>query len=105
MIKLPRIIEIIKIEPFKVTCRWNTGEILVTDFELLFTKWNTENYKLMFPLFDYDNFKYVTLSLVNTLEWLNITYEFKNLDGKIEETHLDMCPDVLYANSKSIKKI
>jgi len=104
MNKLPRITEIIKIEPFKITCRWNTGEILVTDFETLFAKWKEEDYKLMYPLFDYDSFKYVTLSSTNTLQWLNITYDFKNIEGTIIKSHLDLCPDVLYSNSKSIKK-
>ena len=31
MDKLPRITEIIKVEPFKVTVRWTTGEIRVID--------------------------------------------------------------------------
>ncbi len=33
MIRLPRISEIIKVEPFKVTCRWTTAEVLVVDLE------------------------------------------------------------------------
>ncbi len=104
MNKLPKITEIIKIEPFKIICRWNTGEILVTDFEVFFKKWKQEEYKLMYPLFDYDNFKYATISSTNTIQWLNVTYELKNFDGTIIKTHLDLCPDVLYSNSKSLKK-
>jgi len=104
MKKLPRITEILKIEPFKITCRWTTGEILVTDFERFFGKWKAENYQLMYPLFDFDTFRYASVSDSNTLQWLNVSYEFKNFDGQTTKTPLDLCPDVLYENSTPLKK-
>ena len=30
---IPYITQILKIEPFKITCLWNTGEVMVNDFE------------------------------------------------------------------------
>jgi len=42
MNKLPRITEIIKVEPFNVTVRWTTGEIRVVDFDQLLREWDVQ---------------------------------------------------------------
>jgi hypothetical protein len=103
MNKLPRITEIIKIEPFKITCKWTTGEVLVCDFEYFFEEWKNEKNVILLPLTDYQNFKNVSISETNTLHWLNLQIPIKNFNGNIEKFPLDLCPDVLYQKSKPIK--
>jgi len=103
MNKLPRITEIIKIEPFKITCKWSTGEILVSNFEPFFDKWQKENNLILLPLLNYENFKYVSISESNTLQWVNIPVVLKNFDNTEKIFPLDICPDVIYSESKPIK--
>ncbi len=102
--KLPRITEIIKVKPFKITCKWSTGEILVTDFEIFFEKWKHETNQLLMVLSDYQKFKYVSISESNTLQWVNINLSAKHFDGTIKTYPLDLCPDVLYSTSQPLKK-
>ena len=65
-----RIIEILKVEPLKVTCLWNNGEIRLSDFtdKIAIIK---ENERLK-PLLDFDIFSQVSINQGNTLCWMNI---------------------------------
>jgi len=103
MNKLPRITEIIKTEPFKIISKWTTGEVLVTDFELFFNKWKKDNYILMYPLMNYNIFKYVSISETKTFQWVNIPIEIKSFTGSISKMPLDICPDTIYSISKPIQ--
>ncbi len=107
MIRLPRISEIIKVEPFKVTCRWTTAEVLVVDFENLFQKWQLNDNDLEYPLTDFDTFKYVSVSEQHTLQWVNlsISHSFFDEDGtkKLVKNPLSIDPDILYKASLPIE--
>lgn len=91
--KIPRIAKIEKVEPFKVTCTWNTGEVKTTDFEPLFRKWKLEEGHIGFGLTDYNIFKQVTLTETRTLCWEPI-----RLDGQA----YDLDPIVLYEAGKLV---
>lgn len=61
----PRIIEILNVEPFKVTCLWNNGEIRMNDFTdriEIFKKNDRLN-----PLLDFEIFSQVSVNQGNTL--------------------------------------
>jgi len=98
-----RITEIIKVEPFKITCKWTTGEVRVIDFEPQFDEWKLTNYELLLPLLSFENFRYVMVNDTGTLQWVNIQTSFTGFNGEICHAPLDMCPDTLYNESKSIK--
>jgi len=62
---IPHIIQIIKIESFKVTCLWNTGEVRVNNFEEEFKIFNY--LAIFYQLKNYQIFKYVSVSEEGTL--------------------------------------
>ena len=100
MNKTPHITQIIKIEPFKITCLWNTGEVRVNDFEEGF---EILDYLVIFyQLKNYNIFKYVSVSEEGTLHWVNLTFKTKFLDKEIESP-FDLDPIVLYEKSHSIR--
>ena len=98
---IPHITQIIKIEPFKVTCLWNTGEVRVNDFE--------EEFKILdylaifYQLKNYNIFKYASVSEEGTLHWVNLPFKTTFL-GKEIESPFDLDPIVLYEKSHSIRE-
>lgn len=105
MSKLPRITEIIKVEPFKVTVRWTTGKIRVIDFEQLFQQWDIQPDEPEAVLFDYETFKYVSVTEEKTLHWVNVPIEHVGFRGDTTEKQtspLSYDPDVLYEASRAI---
>ena len=98
---LPRITEIIKIEPFKISCRWTTAEVRVVDFEMEFDKWEKQGNQLLCQLKDYSNFENVVVK-DGTLQWPSIQVSYTGLDGKPTNQPLDLDPDVLYEISKAL---
>ena len=101
MNKIPNITQIIKIEPFKITCLWNTGEVRVNDFEEDF---NIPNYvDIFYQLKNYSIFKYVSISEEGTLQWVNLIFKTHFL-GKEIEAPFDLDPIVLYEKSHSIRE-
>jgi hypothetical protein len=107
MSHLPRITEIIKVEPFKITCRWSTGEVRVIDFELLFQEWKLAESLSERPLLSYDIFKYVSISEQKTLQWVNVLIEHKFWDESGEmsqqKSPLTYDADALYSRSKPLE--
>lgn len=100
MNKIPHITQIIKIEPFKITCLWNTGEVRVNDFE---EEFKISNYLAIFyKLNNYDIFKYASVSEEGTLHWVNLPFK-TNFLGKEIEVPFDLDPIVLYEKSHSIR--
>ncbi len=103
MKNLPRITEIIKVEPFKVITRWNTGEIKVIDFEELLKKWNVSNNSIEAKLLDFQIFKYVSVSEEKTLHWINLPYLHTFFDEKgakkTTESPFALDADILYQES------
>ena len=98
-----RIVKILTIEPFKVTALWTTAEVRRNDFETLFDQWKQDNDARLFPLFQYDVFKQVTVSPSRTLQWLNVPITIK-LARRTIEGPLDLDPDELYRQSVSVRK-
>ena len=101
MNSIPYITQIIKVEPFKVTCLWNTGEVRVNDFKLTFEKEGL--FQPIYQLVDYQLFKYVSVSEEGTLHWVNVSIKL-NFDGKEITSPLDLDPVVLYDDSQPISK-
>ena len=107
MNRLPRITEIIKVEPFKITVRWTTGEIRVVDFEQLFQKWDVQPNESEAALFDYDTFKYVSVAEEKTLHWVNVPVSHLTFNGDSPEksqSPLAFDPDMLYEASRGIEE-
>ncbi|MEZ0542155.1 hypothetical protein [Fibrella arboris] len=107
---LPRITEIIKIEPFKITVRWTTGEIRVLDFNDLLTSWGVSpaDDSDLSRLFDYATFKLVSIAESKTLQWALILVSHLTIDENKHPTKvatpLMLDPDVLYEASRPIEE-
>lgn len=103
---LPRITEIIKVEPFKITCRWSTGEVRVIDFEPLFQEWKLAQHLLERSLLNYDVFKYASISEQKTLQWVNVLIDHKywNESGNVSDkkSPLTYDADELYRRSQPL---
>ena len=98
---IPHITQILKIEPFKITSLWNTGEVRVNDFEEDF---KVPNYlDIFYQLSNYDIFKYASVSEEGTLQWVNLPFKIKFL-GKEREVPFDLDPITLYEKSHSIRE-
>lgn len=85
--------EIIDIEPFKLTLRFNTGEIRQVNLAEKLNEWATIPQSKFAELKNYEVFKQVKLdSDFETLVW---------------ENGIDLCPDVLYelSTEKSKKNV
>jgi hypothetical protein len=91
---LPRITEVLKIEPYKLMLRWNTGEIRVIDFELVW-KGKARSQDPILLLKDYETFKVVIVNDQKTL-----SFPLAQIDGQA----LSLCPDVLYEQSKPVSQ-
>ncbi|MDZ7898897.1 MAG: DUF2442 domain-containing protein [Arcicella sp.] len=91
--RAPRIIKILKIEPFKVILLWSNGEVRMNDFtDKLPIFHQSERLK---PLVDFNNFSQVSINEGDTLYWKDI--ESKTSQGKLIPIAFD--PDMLFENS------
>jgi hypothetical protein len=98
---IPHITQILKIEPFKITCLWNTGEVRVNDFE---EEFSVSNYlDVFYQLTNYKIFKYASVSEEGTLQWVNLPMKM-NILGKEIEAPFDLDPVTLYDKSHSIRE-
>ena len=101
---LPRISKILSIEPFKIQLLWNTSEVREIDFTVFFDKWSKEGNESLLRLNNYENFKTAQVSDEHTLIWHNIPVSF-TFKGETKTAGLDLDPDVLYKDSRLIKKM
>ena len=89
----PRIIKILKIEPFKVIALWTNGDVRMNDFaDKLPIFHNSERLK---PLLDFDNFSQISVNDGDTLSWEGL--HSKNSQGKLSPISFD--PDMLFEES------
>jgi hypothetical protein len=95
------ITQIIKVEPFKVTSMWNTGEVRVNDFEDEFNE--SGKHKAFYQLSDYDVFKYVSIGDIGTLQWVNLPVTISFAAEKMT-LPFDLDPIVLYEKSQPISQ-
>lgn len=93
----PAIKHIVSVEPFKVTCIWNTGEVRVNDFGTEREKW--KHYEVYAPLVDYRKFREVKIGEFGTLQWNNVLIDSFLSNQK---QPLDFDPTVLYETSKPL---
>lgn len=84
---IPGISRILKVEPFKITCLWNTGETKVIDFGKLFKEWDVQPGDIDSALTDYEVFKQVGLT-----DTLNLCWEPIKIDGQA----YDVDPIIMY---------
>lgn len=89
----PRIIKILKIEPFKVITLWTNGDVRMNDFaDKLPIFHNSERLK---PLLDFDNFSQISVNEGDTLSWEGL--QSINSQGKPSPISFD--PDTLFEES------
>ena len=89
----PRIIKIIKVEPYKITTLWSNGEVRMNDFaKKLALFQQSERLKV---LLDSEKFLQVSINQGDTLSWENI--QSKNTHGDLIPISFD--PDVLFEES------
>lgn len=97
-----KVTEIIKIEPFKIICRWSNAEIRVIDFDPIIKKWNLQPDDSSYKITDFSYFKYASIGEGNTICWPNILIKHHNFSKGEIESPLALCPDNLYNQSKPI---
>lgn len=103
--RLNRIAKILKVEPFKITALWTNAEARVIDFEPLFEQWKTEDDTALFPLFDFETFKNVSLTKPGgTLKWDLVRLNFR-FNGENRNEPIDLDPDGLFAASSLVQKV
>ncbi len=100
---MPHITQLLKIEPYKILCLWNTGEVRVIDFAPQFLQWQQENDQTALKISAYEVFKCVSLSEAGTLQWINVPVSI-SFKGQQQEQPLELDPIVLYAQSRSVKE-
>jgi hypothetical protein len=87
---MPEVIHFIKniisVEPYKVVCLYNTGEVREIDMKKMLEDYAASS-TFFKPLLKAEYFKSVKLDSYGTLSWDN---------------EIDFCPDVLYQNSKAV---
>ena len=82
--------EIISVEPFKITLRFNTGEVRQVNLADKLNEWAINPESKFAELRNYEVFKQVKLDT-----------EFETL---VWENGIDLCPDVLYKLSTETSK-
>jgi len=93
--KVPRIVQLMKVDRFKVHCAFNNGESRVVDFEELFETEAFQNDPFLHRLTDPEQFE--KLELKNgTLAWPHITKTITLSNGMVFETPLELDPVVLF---------
>ena len=82
--------EIVAVEPFKLTLKFNTGEVRMLDLEDKLNEWAVNPQSKFAELKDFENFQKVSLD--------------ENFDTLVWENGIDLCPDVLYNLSTRLDK-
>ena len=96
MSAIRRIVEIEKIEGYKVFCKFDNRELKVIDFQELFNSWNVKEGDFEYPLMQsLETFQAVKV-IDGTLTWENIKIESTDEYGKPVIHPLDFDPIVIY---------
>lgn len=94
--QFPRIKQLIHVEPFKVTCLWNTGEFRANEFDDELDDWKRNEF--LAPLTNYQSFQHVSIGETGTLQWENLPYA--SPFGHVSPLALDAT--VLYETTKPL---
>lgn len=100
--KPPRIAQIIKVAPFHIVCLFTNGEMRYIDFKHLLDEWKTN--EITMKLLDFEEFKQVSISESQTLQWTNVNVYLPFLPVHLQHQPYDLDPDVLYRQSTLINK-
>lgn len=95
--KPPRIVEIISIEPYQITCLFTDGQIRLVNLQPLSDTWKQDTRTA--SLLDFDVFKQVSVSEHGTLHWTNVLVHLPFLPPELQYQPYDLDPDVLYEQS------
>lgn len=99
---LPRISSIEKVSPFTIQARWTTGELREIDFGPILKKFESKPASSMGQLLRTEVFEKVKLDPVSqTLYWEGLIH-MRQKDGTLVPAPLDVCPDVLFENSRLV---
>jgi hypothetical protein len=96
--KIPRIIQLVGIEGFKVFCAFDNGEYRILDFQRLFQSASFQKDPFLKQLMDPDHFSRVELR-EGTLCWPHLVKKIKLSNGVEFDAPLDLDPVVLYKES------
>ena len=96
---LPRIKRILAVEPYKITCLWNTGEVRIIDFQPYIV--DSKPKSPIAHLADKQLFREVKTD-GRTLYWDNLLTMI-DYDGSQHRAPLDFDPDVIYQQSRLIE--
>lgn len=100
--RVPRILKINRVEKKKlrISALFNTGENRILDFNhILKNIWKVKKSDFAYPLLNPDVFAKVSMGPY-TIEWKNVRWRMKNLQGKMAWTWLDLAGDTLYELSE-----
>ncbi len=92
-------VEIINSNPYKIVCKFNTGEIREINLENLILESNSlvNKEKLLDPAF----FNKAAIGNFGELFWENAAY-IRDLKGEMISCEFDLSPEFVYFNSKNI---
>ncbi len=97
---LPRIRQIVSVEPYKVTCLWTTGEVRVIDLQPFLTDSAAKPNSPVNRLLDKQLFKQVKTD-GRTLYWENLLTMIDH-DGSHKSAPLEFDPDVMFERSRLV---
>lgn len=92
----PRIVRILKVEPFRVMTLWTNGEIRENDFADKLSAFEASD--RLRSLMDFSVFSQVSVSESDTLCWQNLLY----INTKGKQSYVMFDPDVLYVESQEV---
>ncbi|MBO0937301.1 DUF2442 domain-containing protein [Fibrella sp. HMF5335] len=95
---LPRVKSILAVEPYKVTCLWNTGEVREVDFQPYLAESKPQS--SIARLADKQLFSEVKTD-GRTLYWDDLLVMI-DYDGSQHPAPLDFDPDVMYQRSRLV---
>jgi len=99
--KIPRIIEIKRVEGFTIQVMFNNGALKNLDFEKIFALWQITENDIEYPLLQEKEFKKVQLRNY-TLFWPNIQIPLKDENGEQVTLPYEIGSDVLYELSSPV---
>lgn len=99
---LPRVLKINWIKGLNISVVFNNGETRVIDFQQFFDQKGVEEESPEYILKDPKEFAKVEVAS-NTLSWKNAKQIVPGLHGGLVEVPYEICPDTIYAISRSVK--
>jgi DNA-binding XRE family transcriptional regulator len=97
---IKRIINIHKVDGYKVYCLFSNGESRIIDFKKILKKWNVQKNDIEYPLLNsLKEFQKIEL-LDGTFTWKNIKIKSTDEEGNEVIYHYDLDPIVMYEESE-----